>query len=143
MPQTLLRREQTLALHVRAFNLPVVDGGVDAAPDVHFHICAQWRPVACERVDEDFCCGDALGEVEEHLACVLLAGVGRVGTPDVADLGRLVEAVGGEVDAVEVRGVCEFFHSGFGAEFLAVGLETLVDLDAGVVCCVAVQIGGR
>ena len=36
MPETFFGREQTLTLDVGAFNLAVVDGGVDAAPDVPF-----------------------------------------------------------------------------------------------------------
>ncbi len=130
VPEAFLRGEEALTLHEGAFDLAVVDGRVDAAADVHFDVRAQGGPVAGQGVDFDRGGRDALGEVEEHFACV--------GAPDVADVGGAVEAVGGEVDAVEVGGVGEVFQRGVGAEFGAVGGQARVELFAGVEDGVAV-----
>jgi hypothetical protein len=102
MPQHLLRRKQSLALDKRTFNLSIVNRGVDTPADVHFDICAPDSEVAGQRVDFDFSGRNTLGEVEEHLP--------RVGTPDVADVGGRVEALSGEVAAVEVGGMGDVFH---------------------------------
>ena len=134
MPQRFLGRKEPHALDERAFDLAVVDGRIDGAAYIHFEVGAQTRPVAGEGVDFDFGGGDALREVVEHLA--------RVGAPDVADVRGAVEAVGGEVDAVEVSGVGEGLHGGGGAEFEFVGGKAGVELGAGVGDGVAVQIRG-
>ena len=81
-----------------------------------------------------------MGEVVVHLA--------GVGAPDVADVRGLIEAVGGEVDAIEVGGFGELFHCSFWPEFLSIGCEARVQLFAGVVNGVAVKVtrcrgGGR
>jgi hypothetical protein len=49
-----------LALDESAFDLPVVDGGVDGAADVHFYVGAQDGVIACQAVELDFCACDAL-----------------------------------------------------------------------------------
>lgn len=136
MPQQLLGGEEAHALHEGAFDLAVVDGRIDGAADVHEEVGAQTGPVARQRVDLHFGGGHALREVVEHLALV--------GTPDVADVRGAVEAVGGEVDAVEVGGVREGGEGGVGAEFLFVGRQAGVELGAGVGDGVAVEVrGGR
>ena len=118
----------------RALDLAVVDCRVDAPADIHFQVCAQTGPISSQGVDFHFCGRDALGEVVEHLA--------GVGTPDVADVGGTVEALGGEVDAIEVCGVDEIFHGSVGAEFFAVRGQAGVELGAGVEDGVAVEIAG-
>ncbi len=134
MPETFLRGEEALALHEGAFDLAVVDGRVDGAADVHLDVRPQACPVPGQGVDLDFRGRDALREVVEHLPCVR--------PPDVADVGRFVEAVGAEVDAVEVGRVGEFLERGVLAEFLAVGGQAGVELAAGVGDRVAVEVAG-
>ena len=70
MPQRLFRREQTLALDVRALDLAVIDGWVNGPAHVHLDICSEWRPVSGQCVNQDFGGRDALCEVKEHLARV-------------------------------------------------------------------------
>ena len=115
MPERFFSREQALSLDESAFDLAVVDRRIDAATNIHFDIGAQTGPIARQSVDFDFRGCNALREVVEHLP--------GVGTPDVADVGGFVEAVCGEIDAVEVGGVRKIVHGGFDAEFGAVGGE--------------------
>ena len=72
VPQGLFGGEEALALDVGALDLAVVDGRVDAAPDVHLDVGPQRCPVARQRVDQHLGRGHPLREVEEHLARVFL-----------------------------------------------------------------------
>lgn len=118
MPEAFFGGEQPLSLDERPFDLAVVDRGVNRAADVHLDVRAQASPVACQSIDFDLGGRDALGEVVVHLA--------GIGTPDVADVRGLIEAVGGEVDAVEVGGFGKLFHCSFWAEFLSIGCKARV-----------------
>ncbi len=133
-PEGLLSGEEAHALDESALDLAVVDSRVDGAADVHEQVRAAAGPVAREGVDLDLGGGDALGEVVKQLA--------GVGPPDVAEVRGAVEAVGGEVDAVEVGGVGEGGERGGGAEGASVGREAGVELGAGVGDGVAVEVGG-
>lgn len=134
LPEGFFDGEEALSLDESAFDLAVVDGRVDGASDVHLEVGADCGVVAGETVDFDFGEGDTLGEVEEHFTLVL--------APDVANFGSLVEAVRGEVDTVKVGGCGELVHAGVRAKLLAVGLETFVELLAGVPDGISVQVGG-
>ena len=48
--QCFLYREEALALDEGAFDLAVVDGGIDRAADVHFYVCAEDGVGTCEYV---------------------------------------------------------------------------------------------
>ncbi len=133
-PEGFLDGEEAHALDEGAFDLAVVDGRIDGAADVHEHVGAHARVRAGQRVDFHLGHGDPLRKVIEHLP--------RVRAPDVAEVRGAVEAVGAEVDAVEVGGLGEVGERGVGAAFSAVRVETGVELVAGVLDGVAVEIGG-
>lgn len=46
-PERFFHGEEALPLDECTFDLPVVDGGVDGAADVHFYVSAQDGMVAC------------------------------------------------------------------------------------------------
>lgn len=120
MPERFLHCEQAQTLDEGTFDLSVVDGGVDGATYVHFHVSAEAGPVSRQSVDFDSGRSDALSEVEEHLAGIwapdvawwLLVRVLRKERDGLTDVRCLVEAVGREIDAVEVGGMCELLHGG-------------------------------
>jgi hypothetical protein len=133
-PQGFLGGEPALALHEGALNLPVVDGRVDGTADIHLDVAAEVGPVPGQRVDLDFGDGGALRKVKVHQPGVLL--------PLVTEIRGCVESVGGEVDTVKVSRLGEFLHGGVRTQLLPVGLETRVDLLAGIVNGVTIEVGG-
>lgn len=59
-PEGFLDGEEALALHERAFDLPVVDGRVDGAADVHLDVGAEDGVVSGQQVQLDLADGYAL-----------------------------------------------------------------------------------
>jgi len=91
LPQYFLHREEALALDEGAFDLAVVEGGIDGVAGVNLDVCAEDDVGVCGYVWFYFGIGGALGEVEVHQQGV------HVVAPFVAEFRHFVETIGGEI----------------------------------------------
>ena len=128
VPDQLLGGQPAHALHEATLDLADVDGRVDAAAHVVQDVHGQHPALAREGVDGDLGHRRAIGEVVERPP--------QHGDLVVVDLGRAVETVAPELDAVGIRRA----HHVFPAADAFVG-DDLAGLESHRACAYAVQPG--